>query len=177
MLTIVLIVLAALVGLLLCVAALRPDTFEVTRSRTIPASAEAVFPHINDLRLAHVWSPWVKLDPAARYVFGEPSAGVGATMSWDGNKQAGAGRQTIVESEPARLVRIKVEFFRPFQGGSVVTFALQPQGSSTVVSWTMAGKNNFLFKVVGIFCSQDKMFGATFEEGLGNLERVIQTSP
>lgn len=41
-------------------------------------------------------------------------AGTGAVYTWTGNKEVGEGRMTIIESRPNDLIRINLEFFRPF---------------------------------------------------------------
>ena len=66
MLEIVLIVLAATVIVLIVVVAMQPAEFRVTRSAAISAPAPAVFAQVNDLHKWDAWSPWAKLDPAAR---------------------------------------------------------------------------------------------------------------
>jgi|GEM_PF-6909325 len=40
-------------------------------------------------------SPYVSLDPAAKYSFAGPSAGPGASIAWSGNSKVGEGRMTI----------------------------------------------------------------------------------
>ena len=37
----------------------------------------------------------------------------------------------------------------------------------------MYGKNNFMFKAVGLFMDCDKMVGPDFEKGLVNLKTVV----
>lgn len=47
-------------------AATRPDTFRVERSLSIKAPPEKIFPHINDFHQWQAWSPWEKIDSAAK---------------------------------------------------------------------------------------------------------------
>jgi hypothetical protein len=176
MLTIVLLVIGvALVGLLVA-AAMQPSSFRVARSIRIAAPAGVVFPQINDLRKAHVWSPWVKLDPSANYTFDGPPAGVGASSSWSGSGKVGEGRQTIVESRTNELVRLKLEFIKPFESTCTAEFILQPEGDATHVTWALSGQNNFASKVFCLLMNQDKMIGGPFEEGLANLKALTESS-
>jgi hypothetical protein len=39
------------------------------------------FAQVNDLRNWEAWSPWAKLDPAAKQTYAGPTAGVGASFS------------------------------------------------------------------------------------------------
>lgn len=172
----ILLTLIVLVAALLIVAAFQADTYRVEGSIVIAAPAAAIFSQINDLRRAQVWSPWVKLDPAANYTFEGPSAGVGAINTWAGNSQVGEGRQTIVASRPDELVRTNLEFYKPMAGSAVAEFALKPAGSGTVVTWSMSGAKNYPSKLICLFMNMDKMIGGPFETGLANLKVVVETA-
>ena len=55
-----------LIGAVLIVAAMRPDTFRVQRTASIQAPPEKIFPLINDFRRWDAWSPYEHLDPAMK---------------------------------------------------------------------------------------------------------------
>jgi hypothetical protein len=167
--------LAFIAIILFVIIAGRPDEFIVTRSTTISAPPGKIFPHINDLHKWEAWSPWAKLDPNAKNSFAGADSGRGAAMSWDGNKKIGAGRMTIIESAPNDLIRFKLEFIRPFKATNAAEFTLKPEGSQTVVTWSMTGKNNFFFKAFGILMNCDKMVGRDFEKGLASLKSVAES--
>ncbi len=167
----ILLALALIVFLLIVVIAGRPDEFVVARSTVIAAPPDKVFPHVNELKKWEDWSPWAKLDRQAKSTFSGPVAGVGSSMAWDGNKKVGAGKMTIVESQPSNLIRIRLEFLRPFQATNAAEFNFRPEGAQTLVTWNMAGKNNFFFKVL-MDC--DAMVGKDFEKGLSSLKAVVE---
>lgn len=169
----ILIGLGVLVAVFVVIVATRPEDFRVSRSAAIPAPAAAVFGHVNDLHKWSAWSPWAKLDPNAKESFNGPTAGTGASFSWDGNKDVGAGTMTIAESKPNELVRFHMEFVRPFEAASDAEFTFKSDGAGTIVTWTMSGKNNFIGKAVALFMDCDKMVGGQFEEGLANLKAVV----
>ena len=177
MLDIMLIVLAVIVAVLVAVIAMRSSNFRVTRSGSISASPSAVFPHVNDLHNWEAWSPWAKLDPAAKSTFEGPRAGAGAVMAWAGNNKVGEGRMTIVESRPNEFIRFKLEFFKPFKATNTAEFAFKPEGGRTVVTWSMSGTNNFMAKAVGLFMNCDKMVGGQFEQGLASMKAVVEAAP
>jgi len=85
----VLIAVGVLVSCFVVVVALRPGEFKVTRSATIAAPPEAVFAQVNDLHNWEAWSPWAKLDPAARNSYEGPPAGVGAAFRVVGQQPGG----------------------------------------------------------------------------------------
>ena len=171
-----LIVVLAVVVLLLAVIALRPSKFYVSRSGTVAAPTDAVFEQVNDLHNWEAWSPWAKLDPAAKSTYEGPAAGVGASFAWAGNRNIGEGRMTITESRPGELVRFRLEFLKPFKGTNSAEFAFKPEGDQTRVTWTMSGPNSFFAKAIGLIINCDDMIGKQFEKGLEQLNLVTQTA-
>lgn len=170
-----------LIGLLVIVAgflilvAFQPRNFRVTRSTTIAASPAEVFAQVNDFHLWEAWSPWAKLDPASTATFEGPVAGTGAVFKWSGNDQVGAGVMTITESRPAELVKIKLDFIKPFEATNITEFSFKPEGSNTQITWTMSGENNFLSKAFCMFMDMDKMVGGDFEKGLASMKAVVES--
>ena len=176
MLVPILIALAVVVVAFVVFVALRPSEFRVSRSGTISASPGEVFEQVNDLHCWEAWSPWAKLDPAARNTYEGPREGVGAAFAWSGNKRVGEGRMTIIESRPTELVRFRLDFVKPFKGTNTADFTVQPEGGGTRVTWTMLGKNNFFFKAMQLFIDCDKMVGRDFEKGLEQLKSVTEAA-
>lgn len=173
----ILIGLAVLLTGLAVVISMRPDDFRVSRSATMQATPQAIFEQVNDLRKGQAWSPWVKLDPTCKYTFEGPAAGVGSSVQWSGNNDVGEGKQTIVESRPGERVGMKLEFVRPFAGTNDVEFTFKPEGTGTLVTWTMSGKNNFMSKAVGLVMDCDKMCGDFFVQGLASLKGIVEVAP
>ena len=83
---------------------------------------------------------------------------------------------TITESKPNDLVKMKLEFIKPFQAVNTTEFTFKPEGDKTVVTWSMSGKNNFMFKAVGLFMNTDKMIGGDFEKGLASMKSIAETA-
>ena len=172
----VLIGFVVVIGVFAGVVALQPNEFKVARSLAISAPPAAVFAHVNDLRKWEGWSPWAKLDPAMKQTYEGAPSGTGAASSWAGNDKVGEGRMTVTESRPSELIRIKLEFVKPFEGTSTSEFAFKPEGDKTSVTWTMEGKNNFIGKAFCLFVDMDKTAGADFERGLAQLKAVSESA-
>ena len=168
---------AVLILLLVILVAMQPGDFRVVRSASMGAPPADVFAQVNDLHKWEAWSPWAKIDPAMKQTYDGQPAGSGAIYSWNGNSQVGEGRMTITESRPSDLVRIKLEFMRPFAGTNDVEFTFKPEGNQTVVTWSMAGTKNFIVKAFGLFMSMDKMVGGMFEQGLAQMKAVVEAKP
>lgn len=173
----ILIALVAIVVVFVVVVALQPSEFRVARTATISAPAPAVFAQVNDFHKWEAWSPWAKRDPAAQTTFEGPSAGTGAIFKWVGNEEVGEGSMTIAESRPSDLIRIKLEFLKPFASTSTAEFTFKPEGNQTAVMWSMAGKNNFIAKAVCLFMNMDKTVGGDFEQGLAQIKSVVEAAP
>ena len=173
---IVLAVIAVILILLLIVVALQPSKFRVERKATIAAPPDVVFDHVNSFHKWNDWSPWAKLDPNAKDSYDGPEAGVGAKFACDGNKQVGQGRMTIMESRPSKLIRIKLEFLKPFAATNQATFTMSPSGSGTRVNWAMeGGQDSFMCKAFSLFMPMDKMVGKDFEKGLAQMKAAAET--
>ena len=172
----ILFALAVIVIVFVIVAALQPAKFRIERSATISAQPSVIFAQVNDLHRWQEFSPWAKLDPDMKLTYAGPTAGTGAAYSWAGNAKVGEGSMTITESRPDELVRFQLEFLKPFKASNVAEFTFKPEGNQTLVTWSMTGEKNFMFKAVGLFMNMDKMVGGDFEKGLASLKALAETA-
>ena len=167
-------ILAALVVFSIFVA-LQPAHFRVARGTTISAPPPVVFSEVNDLHQWDNWSPWAKLDPQMKTTHAGATAGKGAVYTWSGNNTVGEVRMTIIESRPNELVRINLEFIKPFAATNTTDFTFKSDTGQTSVTWSMAGENNFFGKAMCLFMNMDKMVGGDFEKGLAALKSVAES--
>ncbi|MBP7253269.1 MAG: SRPBCC family protein [Alphaproteobacteria bacterium] len=154
----------------------QPEAFRITRSLEMNAAPEAIFKHVNNLKLWDAWSPWAKLDPQATNSFSGPDAGVGAQMKWAGNMKVGVGGMSIVESTPAQSVKFRLDFEKPMRATNQAEFTFQATNGKTMVIWSMSGKNNFMGKAMSIIMNCDKMVGGQFEQGLAALKQISEAA-
>ena len=173
----IVVMLVVLIAVCLVLVLMQPAHYQVERSATINAPAATVFPLVNYFHKWDSWSPWAKLDPAIKTTFEGPAAGTGASYSWVGNSEVGEGKMTITESHPSDMVKIKLEFIKPFAATSATEFTFTPSGNATNVKWSMSGDNNFIGKAFSLFMNMDKMIGADFEKGLAQMKRVAESTP
>ena len=170
----ILIGLVVIVVVFAVIVALQPSEFRIARMATISAPAPAVFAQVNDFHNWQAWSPWAKRDPAMKQTYEGAAAGTGAIYTWSGNNDVGEGRMTLTESRPSDLIRIKLEFTKPFAATNSTEFAFKPEGNQTAVTWSMAGTNNFMAKAFGLIMNMDKMVGGDFEKGLAQMKSVAE---
>jgi hypothetical protein len=173
----ILLVFALLIVIAAVFVAVQPSDFRISRSAKISAPPAAVFPHVNDFHKWDAWSPWAKIDPAMKVAYEGPPEGVGSVYRWSGNNEVGEGVMKIIENRPNELVKIDLEFLKPFAAKNIAEFTFQPDGNQTNVTWTMTGQKNFVLKAVHLFMNMDKMLGDQFEKGLAQLDAVVTAGP
>src|SRR5262245_31818891 len=148
---IIAVVIAVLVAALLIYAGSKPDMFRVQRSAAIAAPPEKIFPHLNDLRAHHAWSPFEK-DPAMKRTHSGAPTGTGAVYEWDGSREGGAGRIAITESVPSSRLVLTLDMFKPFKAHNTVEYTLVPSGNATNlttnITWAMYGRQPFMAKLM-----------------------------
>ena len=171
---IIALIFAILIAGILIYAATRPDTFRIERSTSINAPPEKIFPLINGFHQWEAWSPWEKIDPAIKRSYSGADSGKGAVYAWQGNKDIGQGRMEIIRSTPSSNVVIKIDFIKPFEAHNTIEFTLERQGDAAKVTQAMHGPSPFISKLMGVFCSMDRMVGKKFEEGLSNLKGIAE---
>lgn len=174
MITKILIGLVVILGVIAVIAAFQAPTYHIVRSATVHASPASVFAQMNDLHHYQIWNPFGKADTTTVFNYEGPSAGVGSVMAWSGQGEAGAGRMTIIESQPSERVRYRLDFIKPFAGTAQAGFTLKPAGNQTEVTWTMDGEKTYITKVFCLFMNMDKMIGGEFEKGLASLKAIVE---
>lgn len=161
-----------LVVLLVVGAYLLPRVVHVERTVVINASAEEIFPLVNDYARFNDWSPWAHRDPDAIYEFSDVTSGVGAEMRWSGNAQVGTGRQEITLSEPYSRIETWLDFGA--QGTAEAFFTFEPVDGGTEVTWGFDSDMgmNPIGRYMGLM--MDTWVGGDYETGLNNLKALVE---
>jgi Polyketide cyclase / dehydrase and lipid transport len=154
--------------------ATRPASYRVSRSQAMAAPAAVVYAQVADFHQWEKWSPWAKLDPGMKTTFTGPAGTAGSSYAWSGNDKVGEGKMTLVDARPAEMIRIRLEFIKPFASTNSTAFTFAPKGSGTETTWTMEGHNDFAGKAFSVFMNMDKMIGNDFEKGLVQLKAVTE---
>lgn len=170
------IVLLALVLLAAVVGFFLPRRVHVERSTSINAQKSTVFTLLNSYRRFNEWSPWASLDPATKYTFSGPAAGVGAKMSWTSDsEQVGTGSQQIVASQPYDSVTARYELGPGMNADA--RFVLAQDGNATRATWhfeTDLGWNPFA-RYFGLLI--ERQVAPDFEKGLAGLKKLAEQLP
>lgn len=158
-------------------AAMKPDVFRLMRRTRINAPPDRVYALIEDFHAWLRWSPFEKMDPEGtlqRSYSGAPR-GLGAVYAWSGRK-TGQGSMEIVEAIPGALIRIKLDFIKPFPANNMAEYVLKPDGEGTEVTWSMHGPQRFLFKLMDTVVGTERMMGPVFEQGLADMKKAAEAA-
>lgn len=172
----ILIGLGALIIIFVAIVAMQPSEFRVERTAKIAATQAELFAQVNDFHKWENWSPWAKLDPAAKVTFEGPDSGQSAVMNWAGNDKVGEGKVTIIESRPNELVKVRADFLKPFEGSATSEFQFKAEGDQTAVTWTMSGEHGFIGKAFCLVMDGTKMMGDDIDKGLAQMKSVAESA-
>lgn len=165
---------AFLVVMFLITAALLPSKVRIERDLTMAAPPEDIFTQVNNFHNWRDWSPWVRMDPAAKVEFDGPESGEGSIFRWNGNEKVGKGNLTITESDPVNHLSIRTEASKPVHAVESMEFLLEPDGGATHVIWRMTGRIGFTDKIIGMFMDYDKRIGNEFVKGLASIKEIVE---
>ena len=160
-------VLLAVIGLFL------PASTEVSRTVTVKANPDTLFPFISDFNEFNRWSPWYGVDPDARYRIEGPANGVGSKLVWESeHPRVGSGSQQITAMVPGRSVDTVLEF--QGQGGAEARFELNPENDQTHVTWKF--QTDWGFNLMGRYMGlmMDEWVGGQYEHGLEKLKILAE---
>lgn len=145
---------------------------KISRSQLIEASAETLFPYINNPHKIQEWNPFIEGDDTVKITYDGPEAGAGAQWTWEGNK-AGAGHATIIASELNRRVSLRLDFKKPFNVTNDGDYVLIEKGNATEVVWTI-DETATIPRVLNNFVSLDRIVGSQFDKGLAKLKLLVE---
>ncbi|MDH4199970.1 MAG: SRPBCC family protein [Spirochaetia bacterium] len=169
-----LLVIVIITGLLFGISLFLPSKWEVKRSAIIHASADAVFPFINDLHRWSQWYPWTRdMDVSMVSIYEGSETGVGSIKKWTGSDIKN-GRIEIVKS----LLNREVHYvFKSDQSKMIVYGSLvisKPEPGDVKITWTDRGDTGWSllarFSAGGI----DEAIGKKFDEGLNKLKKIAE---
>jgi hypothetical protein len=162
------------VGVLLYAGFGVPKHFEITRSVTVKATPEVIFPYINGSQKMDEWMPWKSEDPTVVMTYSGPESGVGAITHWTSKGDMGVGTAEIIESRANQSVKTKLTYTKPMKMEQETLISLQVIPQGTVVTWMVYGESDFLSRLFRVFVNLDKEVGGQFEKGLKTLQGIVE---
>lgn len=161
-----------LIALLLALAYLLPNQYGVSRSITINAAPDKIYPLIAAPKEWKKWSVWNQRDPQMEILYSGPDSGPGAAWDWK-SKSEGNGGMKLTQVAPNQVITYELHFEgmgKPSTGAML----LEAEGNKTKLTWSMNGNSegDFMTKLFVPF--MDKMVGGDFQAGLENLKALAE---
>ena len=171
-LKIILYVISGIIVLFLVAALFFPSEYRIEQSMAINAPDSLIWAQISDFENRENWDPWNSMDPSATQEISDPSSGVGAEYSWNG-EVIGTGKITYLEMEENRYIKSKLVFFTPQSGEADVTWRLEPGSDGITVTWSVEGGLSYPIERYLAGMIEDQI-SASFVEGLNKLKTVCE---
>ncbi|MDO5969921.1 GyrI-like domain-containing protein [Flavivirga aquimarina] len=163
--------LIAIIGTSIYIA-VQPNSFEVTRTRTIKAPAAVIYDNVIDFKNWEAWSSWAEADPDMIITLSEQSKGAGGSYSWE--DKDGIGIMKTLETVPNESIKQNLQFAE-FPTSNIDWKFTPNDDGSTDATWTISGKDlPFGFKAFATFTGgMEKQIGPHYERSLEKLDSVV----
>ncbi|WP_299113050.1 SRPBCC family protein [uncultured Winogradskyella sp.] len=169
---ILLLLLVLIIGFSIYIA-VQPNSFEVTRTRTVNAPQAVVYNNIIDFKNWESWNSWVEAKPETKITLSEQTKGVGGSYSWE--DEDGIGTMKTTDTKPNSSITQEMQF-ADFPVNEVTWDLKSNTNGTTDVTWSISGKDlPFGFKAFAtIMGGMEKQIGPHYERGLEMLDSVVQ---
>ncbi|MEM9715580.1 MAG: SRPBCC family protein [Pseudomonadota bacterium] len=163
----------ALAVLIAGVGMMMPRVVHVSRSMIIAGPIDTIYDEIVNLQRFTTWSPWADKDPDMAQDFNN-IVGVGAVMTWSGNKAVGSGKMEITETQKPNSAKLALDFGG--MGTATAYWTLEDTGDAVLATWAVDADMGAgpIGRLMGPM--MDKWIGADYEQGLLNLKAKIETA-
>jgi len=169
---ILLLMLILIIGFSIYIA-VQPNSFDVTRTKTINAPQSVVYNNIIDFKNWEAWSSWKEENPETIITLAAQTEGIGGAYAWEDNDDQGS--MTTTGAVPMTSITQDMEFGDNQK--SEITWNLKPnEDGATEVTWNIVGKKlPFGFKIFSTLMGGiEEQIGPHFERGLTLLDSVLQ---
>ncbi|WP_296385908.1 SRPBCC family protein [Winogradskyella sp.] len=169
---ILLLLLILIIGFSIYIA-VQPNSFNVTRTKTINAPQSVVYTNVIDFKNWEAWNSWKEEKPETVITLSEQTKGIGGSYTWE--DEDGVGGMKTIATEPMNSITQEMQFGD--NPNSEVTWNLKPnEDGTTEVTWSIKGENlPFVFKMYSTAMGgMEKLIGPHFERGLTMLDSVLQ---
>lgn len=169
---VILIGLAALVGLVLITALFVKKDYQVERSIAVNRPKAEVFDYIKNLKNQDQYSVWAKGDPAMKKEYRGTDGTVGFVSAWE-SKKMGKGEQEIKGIREGERVDYELRFKEPMAGTNQAYMTTEAVSEGqTSVKWGFSGHMSYPMNVMILF--MEGSLGNDFQQGLTNLKSNLE---
>ena len=166
--------LIAIIALAIYIA-VQPNSYEVSRSRSIKAPASLIYNEVIDFKNWEDWNAWVEEKPDIKLTYPEKTKGIDGAYSWEDEGEI--GKIKTIASNPNTSISQEMQFGKYPKSDVNWTFIPNKDGS-TEVKWTIAGKDlPFDFKAfTSLSGGIENLIAPYYERGLELLDRKVVES-
>ncbi|WP_308993069.1 GyrI-like domain-containing protein [Mariniflexile litorale] len=150
----------------------QPNTFEVSRTRTIQAPAAVIYNNVIDFKNWNDWSSWQEANPNIKVTLPNKTQGVGGHYSWE--DKDGIGTMKTVEAITNKYIKQHMQIAE-FPASDITWDFESNANGSTDITWKISGKDlPFGFKAYAAFTGgMEKQIGPHYERSLEKLDSII----
>jgi hypothetical protein len=164
-------ILLGIVVLFLIIALFVKKDYSIKREITINRADTTVYEYLKHFKNHKTFNAWYLKDPNMKETTKGNDGQIGFVLSYEGNKDLGAGEQALIGLDPNKKIDIELRFIKPFKSVSQTPYELQAVSSNqTKVVWTMNGKMNYPMNIALLFINMDKFLGKDIQKSLENLK-------
>lgn len=160
-----------IIGLSIYIA-VQPNSFEVSRTKTINAPAPVVYNNVIDYKNWKAWSSWAEADPYMKITYPGETTGVGSSYQWE--DKDGIGTMKTINTIPNESIQQEMQF-ADFPPSDITWDFIPNQDGTTEATWTISGKDlPFGFKAfTTLMGGMEKQIGPHYERSLEKLDSIV----
>ena len=154
-----------------------PKKYHFEKSIVINAPKEEIWKNISMFSNFQKWNPWSIKDPKMQKNISGTDGTPGATYSWKGNDDVGAGSQTILEIAPFEHLDIGMDFKEPFEKKAGIRYTLIQERNGYKLTWSFDTEFSYPWNAVtDLFMNMDGIMEKDFSTGLANLKKLCESN-
>lgn len=150
----------------------QPNTFEVSRTRTIKAPAAVIYNNVIDFKNWKDWSSWVEANPNKKITLPKQTKDVGGSYTWE--DKDGMGTIKTIKAVANKYIKQQMQMAE-FPASEIIWDFKPNANGSTNVTWTISSKDlPFGFKARTVFTrGMEKQIGLHYERSLEKLDSIV----
>jgi len=169
----ILLVLAAVVGLLLIIGLFMKKEHYVNREIIINAPRQKVFDYVKLLKNQDEFNKHAMAGPDRKREFKGTDGTVGYIYSWSGDKNAGVGEKEIKNIVEGKRIETEIRFVKPMAvSASVIMETASLSAHQTKVNWSNAGTLPYPLNIM--IPMMEKSVAKDMDVSLGNLKNIME---
>ncbi|WP_298896810.1 GyrI-like domain-containing protein [uncultured Psychroserpens sp.] len=152
--------------------AVQPNSFEVTRTKTINAPTSVVYNNVIDYKNWEAWSSWAEADPDMIITLPEQTKGIDGSYQWE--DKDGVGTMKTIDAKTNETIIQEMQF-ADFPKSDVRWDLKDNKDGTTEVTWSISGKDlPFGFKAFSaLMGGMEKQIGPNYERSLEKLDSIL----